>query len=163
MDDKYRAYRRISLGYAADPPAKVHTRIIFGPGIFLTKSFCEKHKITHVINCAFEEDCPTWFKNEYSKNYVCVSAEDGLDKNILEWYPAFEKSMASFLKSKDCKVVYVHCKAGINRSGFLTLLFLCLHFGYNYTESIKCIIRQRPCALQNPTYQIQVEKRCCKE
>lgn len=163
MEDKYKSYRRYSLGWNRDPAAKVHPRISFGPGFYLTEGFVEKHNITHVINCAFDADSPSWFKSRYPERYACIEAEDSLHSNILDWYFEFEDIMRRFLKDRSCKMIYVHCQAGVNRSGFLTLLFACNHFRYDYESCVNCILSQRPCALQNPVYQIQVEKRVTKE
>lgn len=161
MEDKYILYRRNSIGMD-DPSAKVHPRIIFGPGYRLTKDYVTKHSITHVINCADDDCSPVWFKRLYPKHYACIEAEDSPTANILQWYPLFESIMRSFLKALDSKTIYVHCQAGVNRSAFLTLAFVCLNFGYDYHSTAKSIIQQRPCALQNPAYQQQVEKRCTK-
>ena len=163
MEDKYASYRRKSLGWQYDPSVKVHPRIIFGPGFRLTKEYAKTYNITHVINCADETSSPAWFKLMHPKKYACLHAEDSPSANILNWYSQFETIMQSFLKAPDANVIFVHCQAGVNRSGFLTLAFLCLHFGYDYEITVKSILKQRPCALLNPAYQIQVEKRCAKE
>ena len=155
MVDRWLGYRRASKGYKADPCAQVHPRILFGAGEFLTPQFVKKNNISHVINCAYEEDCPRWFPNQFPDNYYCVEASDSLSENILKWYPEFKSVMDDFLKEPNSKTVYVHCQCGINRSGFLSLLYICLTFGYNIDSAIRMILIQRPCALTNPSYMRQ--------
>ena len=60
------AIRRNSKGWHADPPARVHPKILVGAGSFLTPEFAREHQITHVINCAFPEDCPSWWSRKDS-------------------------------------------------------------------------------------------------
>ena len=159
MDD-WSSFRRMSVGWMNDRPAYIHPRILFGPGIFLDEAFVKQHNITHVVNCAFVEDCPAWFRKRYPNQYVTLGAPDDINANILEWYPAFEAAIQRFLKSSDCQNIYIHCQCGINRSGFLSVLFACKKLGYEYNEVIKSVLSQRPCALTNPTYKQQVKHAC---
>jgi protein-tyrosine phosphatase len=147
-------WRFNSRGYLKDPPAQHHPKILFGPGAYLTPEFAKQYNIKYVINCAQEEHSPTWFKTEFPENYVCLNAEDSESVQILKWYPKFSKSMNTFLEGKGC--VYVHCQAGINRSGFLYLAYLCLEHKYNIQVLEKSIIKQRPCALTNKAFRKQV-------
>jgi protein-tyrosine phosphatase len=159
MDD-WSGYRRLSVGWMNDNPAYIHPRILFGPGIFLDESFIARHKITHVINCAFVEDCPTWFRKKYPKHIVTLGAIDDLNTQILDWYPAFEAAIQTFIKSPDCQNIYVHCQCGINRSGFLAVAYACKKLRYDYSEVTKSVLSQRPCALTNPSYKEQVKQAC---
>ena len=152
MVDPWMVYRRSSRGWQIDPPAKVHPSILFGSGKDLTPIFVKKHNITHVINCAFDDDSPEWFRDEHPFNYFCIEAEDTLTSDIRKWFPLFESIMDKYLKHPDSKVIYVHCQCGINRSGFLTLMYICKHFRYTFEGTVKNILMQRPCALTNPTY-----------
>ena len=145
-----------SQGWMVDPPAYIHPRILFGSGMALTTAFVEKHSITHVLNCAFDQDCPTWFPANFPKNYRCLNAIDSLDVNILDWYNSFETTIAAFLKDEDCKNIYIHCQCGINRSGFLCLNFMVQKLKIELNDAIKAILRQRPCALTNPSFRHQV-------
>jgi protein-tyrosine phosphatase len=149
-------WRFNSRGYLKDPPAQHHPKILFGPGAYLTPEFAKQYNIKYVINCAQEEHSPTWFKTEFPENYVCLNAIDSLEVNIFTWYPKFYESMNKFL-SLDGNV-YVHCQAGINRSGFLYLAYLCLEEKYNIQVLEKSIIKQRPCALTNKVYEKVNEK-----
>lgn len=155
MVDIWRGYRLQSRGWQKDPPAKVHPSILFGSGEALTPAFVKKHDITHVINCAFPEDSPAWFFDEHPFNYFCVGAVDSLTDDIRGWMGIFEYMMNKYLADSESKVVYVHCQCGINRSGFLTLMYICKRFGYNFDTSVKAILTQRPCALTNPVYMKQ--------
>lgn len=155
MVDRWLGYRRHSKGYLKDDPAILHPRIIFGAGAFLTPEFVKELKITHVINCAYENDSPKWFREKYPDRYHCIGADDTLTSNILDWYPEFKYVMKMFLSAPESERIYVHCQCGINRSGFLTLLFLCLEFSYNLENAIRVTLRQRPCALTNPAYMKQ--------
>jgi protein-tyrosine phosphatase len=156
--DYFAAYQKFSIGWKHDPPARIYTNILFGPGHYLTPEFVIKHSITHVINCAFEEHSPFWFRRDSPSKYKCIQAEDSEYVDITSWFPIFETYMNTFLQEPNVKTVYVHCQCGINRSGFLCLLYACKKFKYSFDQSAKNILIQRPCALVNPTF-----KRQCKE
>jgi hypothetical protein len=151
------SYRRRSKGWQNDSPAYIHPRILFGSGIALDEEFVQKHEITHVINCAFDEDSPKWFRQKYPKRYVSLEALDELTSNIFRWYPEFESTMQAFLSDPTSKTIYVHCQCGINRSGFLCLAYACKKLKFEYNEVVKSILTQRPCALTNPVYRQQVQ------
>jgi protein-tyrosine phosphatase len=149
-------YRRRSKGWQDDPPAYIHSRILFGAGFFITPKFVQDHEITHVINCAFDSDSPQWFKNKFPDKYICLNAVDSLDANILDWYPVFEKALHTFLREPNSKKVYIHCQCGINRSGFLSLAFMTKRLNIEFETGIAVILAQRPCALTNASYKQQV-------
>ena len=155
--DPFPMYRRRSRGFTMDPPAKVHSKILFGAGFFLTPEFVKDHKITHVINCASPSDTPSWVPTAFGDKYACINAIDSLNVDITTWYPQFETAMNSFLQSPDCEMVYVHCQAGINRSGFLTVLYCCRRFHYTYEVTCRAILVQRPSALVNHVFHKQVQ------
>lgn len=158
--DELSSYRRRSKGWEKDAPAYIHPRVLFGSGIALDKEFIRKHNITHVINCAYDEDSPKWFREMYPTRYISLEAIDDINENILKWYPKFEKYMQKYLAETDSDSIYIHCQCGINRSGFLALLFACKKLKYEYTEVVKSILTQRPCALTNPTFRKQVQQAC---
>jgi protein-tyrosine phosphatase len=153
---EYILNRGHSLGWQHDPVASIHPNIIFGSGKMLTPEFALKKRITHVINCAQEEDSPLWFKEAFPNNYACMDAVDSLNADITSWYPKFSSTMTKFLNEPESQVIFVHCQCGINRSGFLVLLYGCLHLGYSLNDTIKSITRQRPCSLTNPAFRLQV-------
>lgn len=140
-----------------EPPAYFHPRILVGPGAFLGPYFAQKHDITHVINCAQEEYSPGWWKTNYPTKYKCLNAVDSTQVNILDWYPEFEKTMKEFLR-EGTGTVYVHCQAGMNRSGFLALVYTCKNLGMELDELIASVKKQRPCILQNPVFMNQVKE-----
>lgn len=96
---------------------------------FLTPEFIQKYDITHVINCSFDEYSPSWYREQYPFNYVCIEAYDGENVNILDWYPKFRYFLNKYLSEPLSEVVYVHCQLGINRSGFLALTYVCKELG----------------------------------
>lgn len=149
-------FRRKSKGWQNDPPAYIHSRILFGPGIYVDEDFVKQHNITHVINCANDIDCPAWFRTKHPSKYKCLYAVDSLEANILEWYPKFEKTMHEFLREEKSQNIYVHCQCGINRSGYLCLLFACKRLNMEFDSAFRQILNQRPCALTNPKYREQV-------
>lgn len=157
MDD-LASYRRRSKGWEKDPPAYIHPRIVFGSGIILTPTFIAKHNITHVINCAYDEDSPEWFRSSRPTRYKCLQAEDSLTADIFQWYPEFEKTLNRFISDPTCKTIYIHCQCGINRSGYLTLIYACKKLGFDCKHTFKSILQQRPCAFTNPAYRRQVEE-----
>jgi hypothetical protein len=158
MEDVFIDYRRNSKGCFKDEPAKVHPNIMFGHGSYLDLFTINQHQITHVLNCAKQDSCPKHIIETYDGKYACIEAEDGLDVCILDWYPLFRDTLSKFLKDPTCNVVYVHCRAGMNRSGFLTALYLCEKFQYNYESLCKSILVQRPCALENMAFHKQVQE-----
>jgi hypothetical protein len=151
----YQVYRRCSNGWQRDPPAKIYTNIIFASADHLTPRFVMANNITHVINCALEADSPEWFKSSNPEKYYCLNAIDSLDTNIVDRFGEFEYVMDKFIREPDSATVFVHCQCGINRSGFLSLLYGCKKFGYSYDEMVKIILKQRPCALTNYVFKAQ--------
>ncbi len=142
--------------YLRQPPAYFHPRILVGPGAMLTPTFVRKHRISHVINCAFPQDSPSWFHSVSPTRYVCLRALDSPVNNILNWYPLFEETLQRFLRASPDGVVYVHCQAGINRSAFLALTYVCSKFYGDAESEMVSLKRQRPCMFQNQVYRGQV-------
>lgn len=142
--------------YLRQPPAYFHTRILVGPGAFLTPKFVYDRGITHVLNCAHPDDSPRWFQDKYPSRYLCVNAPDTPYHNLLDWYPQFEQVLHSFLRQPGGGVVYVHCQAGINRSAFLALAYVCSRFHMDGETMLEAFKRQRPCMFQNSVYRGQV-------
>ena len=143
--------------YLREPPAYFHTRILVGPGSFLTPHFAKRHNITHVINCAFDGECPIWWKIGHPDKYVCLNAIDSPFHNILNWYPEFESTMRAFLREGN-GVVYVHCQAGMNRSASLALAYVAKNF-HQSVDVVKVLtLRQRPCMFQNTVFMNQVNE-----
>jgi len=143
--------------YLRDPPAFFHPRILVGPGAFLTSYFAQKYDITHVINCAFDEDSPSWWRNHDPSKYKVLNAIDSLQTNILDWYSEFESTMKDFLR-EGTGVVFVHCQAGMNRSGSLALAYTCKNLAMEFEPLVASVKRQRPCILQNPVFMNQVKE-----
>lgn len=143
--------------YMRHPPAWFYNRVLVGAGAMLTPSFVRKYGITHVINCAGPEDSPSWFRTSYPYNYECIGAQDSLFANILDWYPRFQAILHAFLQH-GTGTVFVHCQAGMNRSGFLALAYVCRNFGVPFDTGIANGRRQRPVLFQNPVFMRQVEE-----
>jgi len=140
--------RRASLGARLDNFAYFYPNIIVGAGFMLTPEFMHENSITHVINCAFEEHSPVWFKQIYPEKYVCLNALDG-DVDILQWYPKFKEYMDKFIKDKESNKIFVHCQWGMNRSGFLTLAYVCKEYNLTMKQVMVNTLCQRPCLYQN--------------
>lgn len=143
--------------YLTQPSAWFHSRILVGPGAFLTRSFVVENNITAVINCAFPEHSPEWYQLAHPLRYICLSAIDSSSVYLLDWYPQFERYMRDFLRNTT-GVVYVHCQAGMNRSAFLALAYVCKHFGLDFELSLRKFQIQRPCMFQNETFKGQVKE-----
>ena len=156
--DPFLGYRRNSRGPCVDPPAKVHPKIMFGPGFYLTDEFIIKNNISHIINCADDSVLPSNIKYRFEDKYVVLNAIDSATVNITDWYPLFEAKMNEFLRDSSSKVIYVNCQMGMNRSGFLLTLYACMKFGYPYESVTRAILLQRPCALMNPVFHEQVQE-----
>ena len=156
MNELCNQYRRNSRGWQYDYPTIVHPRIMVGSALGVDPLVFAKYKITHVVNCAHDIDSPNWFKNEYPHKYTYIGALDSAKEDITKWYPEFRESMNSFLVEPECNVIYVHCQCGINRSAFLTLIYVCLKFSYKLENVTKSMLIQRPCVFTNKVYQKQV-------
>jgi hypothetical protein len=143
--------------YLRQPPAWFYTRILVGPGQFLTPSFAAKYGITHVINCAMDEYSPQWFRKRHPTRYRVLNAIDSPEVNILTWYPRFEAALYQFLLESD-GVVYIHCQAGMNRSGFLALAYVTKNFGVDLGGLVRAAKIQRPCILSNSVFMNQVKE-----
>lgn len=155
--DRFIGIRRHAKGWHVEPPARLHTKIVFGPGKDLTPANVQKYNITHVINCAFDQDSPSWFRQENPNKYICLNAQDSLNVDIRQWYTKFEEAMDKFRTESGSGTIYVHCQCGINRSGFLTLMYICKKFHYSFETAVNAILRQRPCALTNPAFMKQAK------
>ena len=92
--------------YISASPAWFYPRILVGAGMALTVPFAYKHNITHVVNCASEQDSPLWFKTRFPDKYICLNAVDSLQVDILKWYQTFEAWMHRFLREGDGAVLY---------------------------------------------------------
>lgn len=145
------------MDYLSQPPAWFNTRILVGPGAFLTPQFVEKHSITGVINCAFPSDSPKWYQDQYPHRYTCLGAFDNEFTDIIDYYPTFERTLRDYLRNTS-GVIYVHCQAGINRSAFLALAYVCKNFGWYVDPTMVSLQRQRPCMFQNTTFKRQVKE-----
>jgi len=156
--DPFPVYRRNSRGPLLDSPAKVHPKIMFGPGMYLTSEFILQNSITHIINCAYDEVVPKKIREAFEDNYFVLNAIDSYDVNITDWYPLFEHIMNIYLRDSTSKVIYVNCQMGMNRSGFLTVLYACMKFRYPYDAVTKAVLLQRPCALLNYKFDKQVQE-----
>lgn len=137
------------------PPAWFHPRILVGAGHMLTPSFVEKHRISHVINCAFSPDSPRWFRSVHPDKYYVLEALDG-PVDILVWYPRFEQVLHDFLREGN-QTIYVHCQAGMNRSAFLALIYVCKNFQMDMDTVIAATRRQRPIMFQNMVFMNQAK------
>ena len=143
--------------YIRQPPVYFHMRILVGSGMHLTPRLATARGITHVINCAYDEDSPVWFRTAYPSRYVCLNAHDTPYHNILDWFPMFERTMHAFLR-EGLGTVFVHCQAGINRSAFLSLAYVCKNFQMEPTQLMAVVKKQRPCMFQNSIYSNQVRE-----
>lgn len=149
-------YRRNSKGSLHDPIACVHPRIFLGPAWNVDMFTFHQKNITHAINCAQPEFSAKWLTDEFPQRYVCLNAEDLKTYDITSVYPQFEETMNMFLADPNCKNVYVHCQAGMNRSAFLLAMYMCRKFQWKLQDVVKHITIQRPCCFENSVFRTQV-------
>jgi hypothetical protein len=152
MEKILRLYHSVSRGPLIDSPAVFHPKIIVGSGSMMTPAFISRNTITHVINCAFPEHSPSWWRNRFPDQYVCLQAEDTLQRSILEWYPRFKEVLDTYLDDPLCRRVFVHCQMGVNRSAFLALTYVCERYHYPLRETMISTLKQRPCLYQNSRF-----------
>lgn len=143
--------------YLRAPPAYFHSRILVGPGAFLTQRFVAERDITHVINCAFDGDSPHWWRAYNPTRYTCIAAVDSAQVEILWWYEKFETAMRRYLR-QGSGIVYVHCQAGMNRSAYLALLYIAKNFNMSIDTMVPLLLKQRPCMFQNAIFMNQVKE-----
>ena len=155
MDTIWNKHVRNSRGWKEDSIAVIHPRILLGPAFAVDPRLLLHSNISHVVNCAEDTISTKWFKQEYPDRHDCIGAIDTLHEDITKWYPKFENTMNKFLADPACTKIYVHCECGINRSAFLTLIYMCLKFGYPVSMVITSMTQQRPCVLTNPAFRIQ--------
>ena len=74
----------------------------------------------------------------------------------MDWYPEFENTINNFLEEDGSQTIYIHCQCGINRSGFMAMMFVCKKFGFPFETVRRVILNQRPCALTNRAFEKQV-------
>jgi protein-tyrosine phosphatase len=99
-----------------------------------------------------------YIQEKLKDKYIALNAIDSKDVNITDWFETFKHHMDYFLRDPSCGTIYVNCQAGMNRSGFLTLLYICIKFGYDYKSAKRAILLQRPCALENSVFDEQVQE-----
>jgi hypothetical protein len=148
-------FRRFSRGYLVDSVVRIHPRIIVGAGGHLTPQFAIKHNIQYVVNCAFDEHSPPWFRLRYPYNYECMEAIDAYDVNITDWYPRFRDAIDKFMNQPNGQI-FVHCQMGMNRSAFLAMLYVCVKYNYDIESCIRVMTKGRPCVFGNELYRKQV-------
>jgi hypothetical protein len=150
------ANRKRSRGYQYDPLANPFHRIWIGDGMRLSPELCEAFKISHVINCAFEDACPVEMRDAFEDNYICLNAIDSIDTDIFEWYDQFKSTMDDYLRDPFCTGVYVHCQAGMNRSATLAAAYIIKVLGMPPLYCLRRMILHRPCIMTNPSFQLQL-------
>ena len=158
--DPFPEYRQSSKGPFKDNVSRIHPKIVVGSGYQLDLHTISVNNVTHVLNCATDDAAPTEFKEYYESmdKYTCINAIDSEDVDITDWYPNFKETMNRYLQDPECKTVYVHCRLGKNRSGFLAVLYVCDRFHFTYEKACKALLVQRPCALDNHVFHKQVQE-----
>ena len=64
--------------------------------------------------------------------------------------------MKHCLQQPDSKRIFVHCQCGINRSAFLSLMYVCSEFNFPFASTESSVMRQRPCIMTNTVFRKQV-------
>lgn len=141
----------------AEGAAWFHSRILVGSGDWITPSRIARYNVTHVLNCSMDVFSPLWWRLSHPGQYAVLNAIDAKDVNILTWYPKFEITLRRFLREGD-GVVYVHCQAGMNRSAFLALTYVCKNFDIPYDRLMMTTKQQRPCMYQNQVFMNQTKE-----
>jgi hypothetical protein len=148
--------RRFSRGPFLDPPLSFYNgRVLLGPGAFLQSPvFVRSRRITHIINVGEADACPGWVQRSFGARYTHIPCYDNATEQIFEKYPAFEKTLNTYLKQGG--VVYVHCQAGMNRSATLLVGYVAKQSGSPLESIVHHAVRQRPCILMNPFFNKQL-------
>jgi hypothetical protein len=147
-------YRSRTRGPFADPITTPFSRIIVGDGQRLTYDYMASFGISHVLNCADESACRIELPPD---RYTCINAIDSSDVHIYDrWYAEFKETMDKYLRNPECKNVYVHCQAGMNRSAALAAGYIVRKFGVPVEKVVQTMASQRPCVLTNEAFQKQL-------
>eukprot|EP01001_Neometanema_parovale_P002910 NODE_1368_length_1765_cov_89.506090_g1299_i0.p1 GENE.NODE_1368_length_1765_cov_89.506090_g1299_i0~~NODE_1368_length_1765_cov_89.506090_g1299_i0.p1 ORF type:complete len:295 (+),score=42.68 NODE_1368_length_1765_cov_89.506090_g1299_i0:213-1097(+) len=106
--------------------------------------------ITHILNCA-EKDCESTEHLYPNMQYWSLDAEDTETYRILEvmWEDTFEKIEQA--RQKQGKI-FIHCKAGINRSATLCIAYLIAHSRLPLLQAIQHTFCRRPFILHNHNF-----------
>jgi hypothetical protein len=141
-----------------DPIANPFHRIWVGNGGRLTDDFMKAFSITHILNCAEDNACPSNIKASLPENrYTCINAVDSVDVQLFKtWYPTFKDALDKYLKDPSCKGVYIHCQAGMNRSAFMAAAYVIKTFGVPLGVCVSQMVAQRPCVMTNTAFQSQL-------
>lgn len=150
------SFSKNGVFHTMERPARFSTGILVGPGSSLTPRFVHTYEIDAVINCADDNACPEWWRMRYPERYVCIHAIDSPDHDIRTWYPQFEDALYSFLRKG--MTVYVHCRAGINRSAILSLMYVCSQYAFDLNRTIASTLAQRPQMFQNQVFMNQARE-----
>eukprot|EP00928_Gymnodinium_smaydae_P050378 TRINITY_DN33938_c0_g1_i1.p1 TRINITY_DN33938_c0_g1~~TRINITY_DN33938_c0_g1_i1.p1 ORF type:complete len:200 (-),score=58.95 TRINITY_DN33938_c0_g1_i1:224-823(-) len=111
--------------------------------------------VTHVLNCAGAAvKTGADFYQPYGIEYNEFKSEDTQGYNIIQHYEQ-AASLADAVAAKGGRL-FVHCEAGVNRSGSLLLAYYCLSTGTPLLASARHCKAQRGRICTNKGFQLQV-------
>ena len=126
-------------------------------------TFIQCNKITHVINCAADyiRLDADFYGTEHPIKYTEFYAED------LENYDMMQHIEEAYAAIEDARVnggrVLIHCIAGVNRSGFLTVAYVMRHKRMDPIKAAVMIRKARGTLLTNEGFQQQLIEFARKE
>lgn len=114
-------------------------------------NWLKKHRITHIVNCAFE--LPEYHRDAGIK-YISLKLNDIPNQPI---YHTLEPSH-SFIKSAASKrgKILVHCAAGISRSASIVIYHLMKTYKITYNDALNMLRQVRPIVNPNNGFEKQL-------
>lgn len=125
------------------------------------RSVLQRHKITHVLNCAATKDYSVELvDNPYDAETTGVHDYLEFEAFDNESYPIlmhFRKAKAFIDAARDQGGrVLVHCNMGVNRSGAICVAYIMEHNQITLLQTIRLVKFERPIILCNEGFQKQL-------
>jgi len=139
-------------------PTQIRQRIWLGNAVNAQDvEFFNEQKITHVLNCTKEVDCPKEIL-DILKGWKRIAVEDKNMEDINAYFAeAFEFIEKSLGEDKD-NILFIHCREGKSRSAsFLTAYFMWKE-GLTFDSAMAEIRSKRHIILPNPKFEKQLQE-----
>lgn len=117
------------------------------------KDLLARAGITHIINAAYSVPC--LFPQEFE--YLAIPALDREDYDISESISACIKFYNKAISGERPGKVFVHCVAGVSRSGAIAIAIIMHAMNLSYEKALSLPQSKRPSILPNPGFAVQLK------
>ena len=143
------------VGSQVPPPGpyKVFDHLYWGNAtVAADLDLLKQHKITHVVNLCGEA-CSIDYSTMKIRTLL-INALDSSDYDMTQHI----KEVYNFVESARIagRRVYLHCQAGVNRSGFLITAYVMMHKNMPLVAAIKYCLKRRGMYLTNDNFLGQI-------